>query len=58
MRPRWLSGRPALDAGGGRFRPVSVDLQGVLLAETSGSGAVDLGRETGPSLLVLIRHRY
>jgi hypothetical protein len=36
----------------------SSDLRGIVLPDAIGGGDVDLGREAGPTLLILIRHRH
>jgi hypothetical protein len=36
----------------------SIDLDGLVLLDTVAQRPLDLGAERGPTLLVLIRHRY
>lgn len=36
----------------------SIDLHGIVLRDAVAGGDVDLGAEAGPTLLILIRHRY
>ncbi|MDB5066962.1 MAG: hypothetical protein JWM18_3396 [Chloroflexi bacterium] len=36
----------------------SIDLSGVVLFDTVAQRPLDLGAEWGPTLVVLIRHRY
>lgn len=41
-----------------RLRTDPVDLTGLVLPDTRGGPAVDLGKLAGPAVLVVIRHRY
>jgi hypothetical protein len=36
----------------------AIDLRGVVLVDATSGQLVDLGAEPGPTLLLLIRHRY
>lgn len=40
------------------MRPSAIELRGIVVLDAVSRGAVDLGAETGPTVLTLIRHRY
>lgn len=44
--------------GAERFSVESIDLRGLVVVDAIGARNLDLGAEVGPTILVLIRHRF